>query len=706
MGYISMPARRPGGRRRIRGLWLAALTILGVMAVPVAAAQADATWTGLGTTTLWGNATNWTGTAPAANSSAGALTFPDLGACTGTACYTSNDDLGNVSSTGLTFSNTTAGSKYSIIGNPLTLTGGITDTSGGGTGAVINAPLVLSGGVAHTFAIGSSGGYNSLSLLGGVTGTNADTLTVTLPSTPHGDLFVNSDMEVGNVTVNGAGGLHIGGAPGTNTPGSVNATNGQAVTLNGPTLVANPGAKVGPLTMNGGTLVLGTGTNNATPSTLQVNGGVTIAATPPTTTKTLINDNGSTAGTDFSQLSATGNVALNGNLSVSQGPGSGGCAALTNGDVATLITTTGTLTGTFANAAQGATIPMTTNGCSGPAPSVMINYTTNSVTATVVGGTQPTSTSLSASPSPSNTNRKVTLTATVSAGGATPLGTVSFSANGTTIAGCGSQPVSSGTATCVTPFAAADSPVSLTATFTGATGSGQTTSTSSPQTLTINKGISSTKLNVSNTAPVAGGSVTYTATVTPGTPGPTKPSGAVRFLDGGKAISSCAAQPLTAGSTGSTATCTLSYPGAGSHSITAQYLGDANFTGSTSSATAVTVSVPPPPTTGRLLGPGGRLIVFGRSTLVTVKCQSNVPCRGSFVLATTVRKHQRLVTVLCASASFRIRAHHSEAFRVRLSAACLHLLRASRHHRLTVVYTSHSSTGQVGQRKRITLVLR
>jgi hypothetical protein len=572
------------------GLWLAALIVLGLLSLPAAAAQADASWTGASTSSQWSAAANWTGSTPptTANTAAGTLVFPTLGTCA--TCYTSRDGLTGISATGLVFGNST--NSYQILGGPLTLgTGGITTTQGPGSN-VIKAPLALAGGP-QAWTIGSTlNGYNSLTVLGGVTGTSAEALTV---SSPRGDLFVDSDMEVGPVTSSGAGGLHIGGAPGTGHPGSVNATNGQPVTIKAGSLVINPGSTSGPLAMNGGTLLLGTNPQNNGTTTLQVNGAASLGSS--TTTKTFINDNGSTPGTDFSQVSA-GNITLGGQLVISQGPSNGSCVALTSGDVATLFTTTGTLSGTFANARQGATLTMASS-CQSTRPQVQINYTTSSVTATVVGGATatPTTTTLATpNPSPAITNQAVSLTATVATntnGSVTPAGTVAFSANGTAISGCSSQPVtgtgSSGTATCSTSFAASGSPKALTATFTGSAGSGQANSTSSAQTLTVNPGSTTTDLVVSNSSPPANTNVTYTATVTPGVAGAINPSGAVAFLDGGSPISGCGAQPVTAGSSSATATCTVSYPSAGSHTITATYGGDTNFAGSSSPATTVTV---------------------------------------------------------------------------------------------------------------------
>jgi hypothetical protein len=577
------------GHRRIRGFGLAVLTILGVMALPAAAAQADSTWAGSSTATPpspnWSDATNWVGVVAPTPSTAGVLTFSALaGTCT--SCYTSHNDLTGVSATGLVFSNTTG--QYRIVGNGLTVgSGGITDNPGGNTGDVINTPLTL--GAAQTWSIGKGFGsnYNSLSLAGTatVTGPSSPTLGVTFPanlgSSSTGALFVDSDMEVGAVTVTGSGGLHIG-APGN--PGSVNGTNGSPVGItNKATLVANPGAKVGALSFaTGGQLLLGTGAGSTgAPGTLGVTGAATLD--PTTTTTALINNNGSTPGTDFSQLSATGNIALaNSTLNIAQGQVNGSCVALGRGDVAPLFTTTGTLSGTFANAPEGAVL---TTASSCPTTQVKIHYTSNSVTAMVVSGSTPTTTTL-ATPNPSraSTNQKVTLTTTVATstnGNIAPAGTVAFWANGTPISGCTSQQVTgSGTATCSASFAAKGSPVSLTAAFTGASGSAQANSTSRAQTLTVKKGSARTKLVASSRGSGAGRRVTYTATVNPDVPGASRPSGTVAFRDRGHLIPGCVAKRLRAG----TARCTVFYRIARSHRVIATYRGDANFRGSSARA--------------------------------------------------------------------------------------------------------------------------
>lgn len=79
---------------------------------------------------------------------------------------------------------------------------------------------------------------------------------------------------------------------------------------------------------------------------------------------------------------------------------------------------------------------------------------------------------------------------------------------------------------------------------------------------------------------------------------------------------------------------------------------------------------------------------------------------GHFSLITTTRvaKTRKLVTVTCAAKNFRVKAHRTGNVRARHSAACAKLLDAASHHRLTVTFIAQSRAGQVGQRKRITLV--
>jgi hypothetical protein len=155
---------------------------------------------------------------------------------------------------------------------------------------------------------------------------------------------------------------------------------------------------------------------------------------------------------------------------------------------------------------------------------------------------------------------------------------------------------SSTVATCQTSFGAGGSPVHLAAVFVPGTGSTAPGSTGS---LGLDVKPDSTSVAVSTPgSAIANRRITYTAVVTPpsGRPGPIEPSGTVAFFDKGKPIAGCTAQPLV----NSTGTCSVVYRRAGSHSITAMYGGDANFTGSTSSAAKMAVVKAQTPIRGRL----------------------------------------------------------------------------------------------------------
>jgi hypothetical protein len=98
-----------------------------------------------------------------------------------------------------------------------------------------------------------------------------------------------------------------------------------------------------------------------------------------------------------------------------------------------------------------------------------------------------------------------------------------------------------------------------------------------------------TTLTASNTTPVVGERVTYTATVTSTEGGPA-PTGGVAFWDDGVVLNECDAQPLSpAVTSSSTATCEVTYTVYGSHQMTASFDGDPDYNSSGSSTVAVTV---------------------------------------------------------------------------------------------------------------------
>ena len=142
------------------------------------------------------------------------------------------------------------------------------------------------------------------------------------------------------------------------------------------------------------------------------------------------------------------------------------------------------------------------------------------------------------------------------------------------IAGCGGVTLAAGVATCTTATLTVGVH-SISGVYNGS--ANYVTSTSPVLTQTVNLGSTTTLVGSSVNPSVSGQPVTYTATVTVVSPAAGIPTGTVSFEDGGLAIAGCGARALTAAGT---ATCPFTYPGAGTHSVTAIYSGDSDFAGS------------------------------------------------------------------------------------------------------------------------------
>ena len=110
-----------------------------------------------------------------------------------------------------------------------------------------------------------------------------------------------------------------------------------------------------------------------------------------------------------------------------------------------------------------------------------------------------------------------------------------------------------------------------------------TRDTSAAFSQTVNQASSTTGLSLSSSTVVYGQPVTFTATVGAMAPGSGRPSGSVGFFDG---TTELGAVDLGDG----TASFTTKTLAVGMHSITAQYLGDDNFAGSSSPAQSLTVT--------------------------------------------------------------------------------------------------------------------
>lgn len=202
-----------------------------------------------------------------------------------------------------------------------------------------------------------------------------------------------------------------------------------------------------------------------------------------------------------------------------------------------------------------------------------------------------TSVTVASSKNPSNVNDSVQFTATVTkgSGSADPTGgTVAFTSDGVTIPGCGTEGLTSGKASCTTTaLTAAASPHKIVATYSGDSSTFDT-SASTQLSQTVNKASTAVTVTSSGT-PGVNQQTILTATVSPTSP-VALGSGTVAFSDGSTAISGCGAQAVTA-ATGK-ATCTAAFTNAGSHTISAVYSGDANYSATTSgNITTLSLSV-------------------------------------------------------------------------------------------------------------------
>ncbi len=385
---------------------LIALVVSGgssLLSAPTASA-ADYTWSGGGgSSAAWSNGANWVGgSAPAASSSIGNLTFPLLSGYAIAA-----NDLSGLSINHLSIDGTNA---YALNGQGFTLGSGglsVSETAPGGTNAAqIFNPITLASSQEWDLSGGGKGQSVGIS---GVLSGEAANLTVNLGNTSLnlGDNTPTPDDELGNVRV-------IGGVNQANVlllDGNLDAKDGKTLTVEntdfetnkatGPlvgihaSLRLREGSSVGPLTSIGSHLVMG-GILNVPSASFDAGSFIQFG----------LNGGGTQAGTDYTQLASSGTVNLGGSTIELNGLGatigSGICPTAQVGQVDTLVSTTGSLIGTFGNAPNGATITATECLNLGPhgevlsesTPAFRIDYNTTSspetVTATAVE--QPAST--------------------------------------------------------------------------------------------------------------------------------------------------------------------------------------------------------------------------------------------------------------------------------------------------------------------------
>jgi len=219
----------------------------------------------------------------------------------------------------------------------------------------------------------------------------------------------------------------------------------------------------------------------------------------------------------------------------------------------------------------------------------------NTVTATATGLTgspvtftanvaaTSTTTQLSAAPTSSVVGQSVDFTVQVSSGSGTPTGSVTLTVDGTDQP---AQALTGGQAVFPITFTSAGHHT-VTATYPGGgafAGSNDNLNNYSVDPAATSVGLVS---DHAGQTPPQGESITFTATVSVTSPGAGAPTGSVQFKDNGTDIG--APIPLT----GNSASLSTDQLLEGSHSITAEYLGDANFDGSESSAVSQDVGAPP-----------------------------------------------------------------------------------------------------------------
>ncbi len=491
-------------------------------------------------------------------------------------------------STTLTVNKATSTTTLSSSPNPSTLGQQVTFTATvTGTGGTPTGTVMFFDGTANIGSGTISGGVATLKLTTLAAGSHSITANY------GGDgSFTTSTSKTVTQAVKSASSTVLTAAPNPSTVG-------QQVIFT-VTVTGTGGTPTGTVTFFDGTTNIGSGTISGGVATLKLS---TLAAGSHSITANYGGD-GSFATSTSNTVTQVVKSASSTVLTAAPNPSTVGQQVVFT---ATVTGTGGTPTGTVnffdgtTNIGSGtisgnvATLKLTTLAAG--SHSITANYggdgsfttsTSNTVTQVVKSAS---STVLTAAPNPSTVGQQVVFTATVTGTGGTPTGTVTFF-DGTTNIGAGT--ISGNVATLKLTTLAAGSH-SITANYGG--DGNFTTSTSNTVTQVV-KSASSTVLTAAPNPSTVGQQVIFTATVT-GTSG--TPSGQVTFMDGTANIGSGTIS-------GGVATLKLSTLAAGSHSITANYGGDGNFTTSTSntvtqvvksaSSTALTAA-PNPSTVGQ-----------------------------------------------------------------------------------------------------------
>jgi hypothetical protein len=324
-------------------------------------------WTGGGTTENWSEPANWQG-GKSPHGTVGTVTFPNQspGCIEKGKCAGITNDIPGLTVNGLSVF---AGEQYRIHGDAITLGSGGLTTHGnfnGYNGDELGfAEIKLATSQTWSFEEVQSANTYSTFNIGSITGPSA-ALNIKLNRLSFPYLY-GSD-EVGPVSLSGSGGyVELGG-------GSLNATDGNPISItNGAGLIA--WGNSGPISATGGTLGLAF-------YPLNINGGLSLDAAS-SLSDAIERPGCQCTSSGNGSVQATGPVNLGEARLTMEGIASGGvCPELPVGEVITLVSTTGMLTGTFAGLPNHTITSL--SYCSGTPPKVEVNYDAHSVTAMVL----------------------------------------------------------------------------------------------------------------------------------------------------------------------------------------------------------------------------------------------------------------------------------------------------------------------------------
>jgi hypothetical protein len=367
-----------------RASWLLVAVGLCLALAPAALASSPSfTWTGSAEFEEWSQAENWAGkSAPVAHEKVGTLAFPRLTSesCTGEeeefhACYFSENDLEGLSAKSLELDD---GDIYEIDGEALELGSGglIAAPASGSSGRALDfldLPLELSASQKWSVSGRGTGELSGLALEGEVEGPQGPGTTLAVELSKDASLYLENYTEVGPVTISGASASKAGFENGIVdlAEGELNSEDGKAVDLSHVFLFGS--GAVGALTTDDAEVDVG---GELEPGAIEA---TSVKLDPATKIAFRITGKEMIPEADYSQLLAEGAVELGGaTIGVEVGPASKGgvCPELVTGHTYTFVSTTKTLSGTFANAPEhGSDIPINFAASCGNASQVMrIDY--------------------------------------------------------------------------------------------------------------------------------------------------------------------------------------------------------------------------------------------------------------------------------------------------------------------------------------------